>query len=121
MQIGSSALFFLPTVYPVTLDNMNWTAVVVVGTMALAAINWFTTAHRNYRGPTIVSADEADTVTDAPWSGRDSHLVCCTATTELPARAASSAGYSVGKATAAAAIPVLPASDTAAEDLGAQC
>ena len=65
--MATSILFFLPTVYPVTVSNMNWTVVVVFGTLSIAALNWLFVARHTYSGPRRVDALSADlTVVAAP-------------------------------------------------------
>lgn len=57
-QVLSSLVFFWPVVYPVTKDNMNWTVVVVFGTMSVAALYWFVSARYRFVGPKRVNTVE---------------------------------------------------------------
>lgn len=50
-QIASSVIFFLPLNYPVTSKNMNYTVVVVVGTLLIASLYWFVSARKFFVGP----------------------------------------------------------------------
>jgi len=49
--LGTSCLFFLPEVHPVTKDTMNWTIVVVAGFTMIGTVNWFVNARYTFRGP----------------------------------------------------------------------
>ncbi len=43
--------FCFPLVLPVTVQNMNYTSVIIVGLMALTAIWWIFRGRREYQGP----------------------------------------------------------------------
>ncbi|KAG1744633.1 APC amino acid permease [Suillus paluster] len=45
-------IFSLPTVFPVTKDNMNYAAVIAIGVVVLSGIWYIISAHRHYHGPT---------------------------------------------------------------------
>jgi len=44
-------IFSLPTVFPVTKDNMNYAAVITISVVVLSGIWYVTSAHRHYHGP----------------------------------------------------------------------
>lgn len=49
--LGTSSIFFLPNVYPVTELNMNWLCVVVGGTFVLCSLNWILNSRFHFKGP----------------------------------------------------------------------
>jgi amino acid transporter len=53
--IGTSCIFFLPTVFPVSVDAMNWLIVVVSGCIALGTVNWIFNSRFNFTGPKRVA------------------------------------------------------------------
>ena len=48
-----SIVFMLPTVYPITWANLNYTPVAVVAVLGFAGIWWILSAHRWYVGPKV--------------------------------------------------------------------
>ena len=68
--LGTTCLIFLPTVYPVNKDNMNWTIVVVAGFFLIGAINWIVSARHFFKGPK--RAFEKDTAKDSGGGGASS-------------------------------------------------
>jgi amino acid permease (GABA permease) len=48
-----SIVFMLPTVYPITWANLNYTPVAVVAVLGFAGIWWVLSAHRWYIGPKV--------------------------------------------------------------------
>ena len=50
-DLGTSLLFFLPTSYPITAQNMNWLIVVIAGVFICAFVNWHWNSKYNFRGP----------------------------------------------------------------------
>lgn len=57
-QILSSILFFLPYAFPVSVDNVNWTVVVVGGMLLISGLNWFLSARHTFTGPTRVTPSD---------------------------------------------------------------
>jgi len=49
--ISTSILFFLPTVYPVTVENMNYTIVMAGGVSLISIVHWFVSARHWFKGP----------------------------------------------------------------------
>ncbi|KIK97236.1 hypothetical protein PAXRUDRAFT_825124 [Paxillus rubicundulus Ve08.2h10] len=47
-----TVIFALPTVFPVSKDNMNYASVITVGVVVLSGIWYILSAHRHYHGPT---------------------------------------------------------------------
>lgn len=43
----------MPTIMPVTAENMNYAIVYLAGILAFAAVYWFIHGKRNYTGPLI--------------------------------------------------------------------
>lgn len=48
---GTAAAGFLPTQYPITLANMNWSIVMFGGYCVLSAANWILHSHKTFTGP----------------------------------------------------------------------
>jgi amino acid transporter len=48
---GTSVMFTLPTVYPVTMENFNYTIVVLAGALCAAGIYWIGYARHTFKGP----------------------------------------------------------------------
>ena len=49
--VFTSITFNFPTLSPVTSENMNYNIAAVGGIMLIAVITWFTTGHKQFRGP----------------------------------------------------------------------
>lgn len=47
--LSAIGFFFVPTRYPVTADNMNYTCIAAGVTLLLALVSWFTTGSRHFR------------------------------------------------------------------------
>jgi len=47
----TSCILFFPTLNPVTVDNMNWSVVIVGGVVVIAASYWVLHARISYKGP----------------------------------------------------------------------
>jgi choline transport protein len=46
-------VYFIPTVQPVTVKNMNYVSVVAVGIVTFILVLWFTTKRNTFEGPTV--------------------------------------------------------------------
>ncbi|KIJ60931.1 hypothetical protein HYDPIDRAFT_42996 [Hydnomerulius pinastri MD-312] len=78
-------IFSLPTVFPVTRENMNYASVITVGVVVLSGVWYILSAHRHYHGPTSnldaetkaklgiqgKGGTERDSVTDVPERGEE--------------------------------------------------
>lgn len=53
----TSVLFFLPSQYPITAQNMNYTCVVVAGFAAISVFYWLVSARHNFVGPKRIASD----------------------------------------------------------------
>jgi amino acid transporter len=49
--LGTSCIFFLPTSFPVTAQNMNWLILVVSVVFLLLSLNWIFIASKSFQGP----------------------------------------------------------------------
>ncbi|KAF8951281.1 APC amino acid permease [Flammula alnicola] len=67
-------IFSLPTIMPVTKDNMNYASVITVGVMVLAFAWYILGAHRHYIGPqSNLHDDSVEVITqDAPFRDKKS-------------------------------------------------
>lgn len=66
--LSLSALAFLPTQYPVTTSNMNWSCVVAVAYFTIALLNWHCNSKYYFEGPKRVAKDDAKLSTNAAHS-----------------------------------------------------
>lgn len=65
--LGTSVILFLPTAYPVTTVNMNWSSAVVALFILIGAINWIFNSRHHFKGPVRVKDRmSTDDVTSAP-------------------------------------------------------
>ena len=55
--IFTSILFLLPTTYPITLDNLSWSPIIVGGTVLVMSVYWIFSARYWFKGPARVSYD----------------------------------------------------------------
>ena len=60
--------FNFPGLNPVTSENMNYTSAAVGGIMLIAVVTWFTTGHKQFRGPesggVVIQEGEVGVVAD---------------------------------------------------------
>lgn len=54
---GVSVLAFLPTAYPYTLENMNWSPVVAAAFIVIGGAHWILVARHHFKGPPRYVAD----------------------------------------------------------------
>jgi amino acid transporter len=65
-----SIIFILPTIRPVTADNMNYAIVFLVFILLCAMVYWYISGRKFYTGP-IVEAEIADEEVDSSTSGME--------------------------------------------------
>lgn len=66
-----SVILVLPTYYPVTNKNLNYAAVMLVGTIALAMIAWVVSARKWFKGPVrnVDTGNKTETLAEAAMRG----------------------------------------------------